>query len=156
MSRNRMPHNNRMSASSALKTNDIWSKTIGHDPYAALINVSEKNTQQSEQNANLLLLIKLSNVSGSESRGNCKKCGIIGHLTFQCRNTLVVSQQEDSISSSSNDQDILTSVVGLKRSDAHLINFEPELKKLRKKDTKRKKDKSVKKRKKDKSKFKNE
>ena len=35
MSRVRMPHNNRMSASTALRTNDMWSKTIGHDPYAA-------------------------------------------------------------------------------------------------------------------------
>lgn len=25
----RMPHNNRMSTSAALKTSDIWSKTIG-------------------------------------------------------------------------------------------------------------------------------
>lgn len=45
MSRVRMPHNNRMSASTALKTNDMWSKTIGHDPYAA--------GAQQEENANL-------------------------------------------------------------------------------------------------------
>eukprot|EP00591_Stephanopyxis_turris_P003123 CAMPEP_0195508418 /NCGR_PEP_ID=MMETSP0794_2-20130614/1629_1 /TAXON_ID=515487 /ORGANISM="Stephanopyxis turris, Strain CCMP 815" /LENGTH=162 /DNA_ID=CAMNT_0040635369 /DNA_START=79 /DNA_END=564 /DNA_ORIENTATION=- len=31
----RMPHNNRVSTSGALQTSDIWSKTIGHDPYAA-------------------------------------------------------------------------------------------------------------------------
>ncbi|KAG7358737.1 hypothetical protein IV203_015326 [Nitzschia inconspicua] len=30
----RMPHNNRMTTSATLKTSDIWSKTIGHDPYA--------------------------------------------------------------------------------------------------------------------------
>lgn len=29
-----MPHNNRMTTSATLKTSDIWSKTIGHDPYA--------------------------------------------------------------------------------------------------------------------------
>lgn len=29
-----MPHNNRMSTSATLKTNEIWSKAIGHDPYA--------------------------------------------------------------------------------------------------------------------------
>lgn len=29
----RMPHNNRMSTSASLRTNDIWSKAIGHDPY---------------------------------------------------------------------------------------------------------------------------
>ena len=31
----RMPHNNRVSSSMSLKTNDMWSKTIGYDPYAA-------------------------------------------------------------------------------------------------------------------------
>jgi hypothetical protein len=25
---------------------------------------------------------------GSESRGGCKKCGMLGHLTFQCRNNI--------------------------------------------------------------------
>lgn len=30
-----MPHNNRVSGSAALRTNDMWSKTIGHNPYAA-------------------------------------------------------------------------------------------------------------------------
>ena len=34
-SRARMPHNNRVSSSASLKTNDMWSKTIGYDPYAA-------------------------------------------------------------------------------------------------------------------------
>jgi len=29
-----MPHNNRVSTSASLRTNDIWSKAIGHDPYA--------------------------------------------------------------------------------------------------------------------------
>ena len=29
-----MPHNNRMTTTGTLKTNDIWSKTIGHNPYA--------------------------------------------------------------------------------------------------------------------------
>ena len=31
----KMPHNNRVSASVALRTNSMWSKTIGHDPYAS-------------------------------------------------------------------------------------------------------------------------
>ena len=30
----RMPHNNRMSTSAALKTSSIWKNAIGHDPYA--------------------------------------------------------------------------------------------------------------------------
>lgn len=35
MSRVRMPHNNRMHSSAALKMNGIWKNTIGYDPYAA-------------------------------------------------------------------------------------------------------------------------
>eukprot|EP00571_Detonula_confervacea_P001060 CAMPEP_0172312796 /NCGR_PEP_ID=MMETSP1058-20130122/18564_1 /TAXON_ID=83371 /ORGANISM="Detonula confervacea, Strain CCMP 353" /LENGTH=47 /DNA_ID= /DNA_START= /DNA_END= /DNA_ORIENTATION= len=30
----RMPHNNRVTTGQSLQTSDIWSKTIGHDPYA--------------------------------------------------------------------------------------------------------------------------
>jgi hypothetical protein len=31
----RMPHNNRMHSSAALKMTGIWKDTIGYDPYAA-------------------------------------------------------------------------------------------------------------------------
>ena len=82
-----MPHNNRVSASAALRTNDIWSKTIGHDPYAAAIgDVTVRPSQ--EQNDSLRLLVKMSNVTCSESRGGCKKCGMLGHLTYQCQNNM--------------------------------------------------------------------
>ncbi len=37
MTSRKMPHNNRVSASVALKTNSIWTKTIGYDPYAAKV-----------------------------------------------------------------------------------------------------------------------
>ena len=30
----KMPANNRVSSSVALRTTDVWSKTIGYDPYA--------------------------------------------------------------------------------------------------------------------------
>lgn len=40
-----MPHNNRMGTSRTLETNAIWSKTIGHDPYAN----PEKNSTYSVQ-----------------------------------------------------------------------------------------------------------
>ena len=63
--RGKMPHNNRLSSSSALRTNDMWSKTIGYDPYA---NNEEgraaDEASASEQAAGLLLLAKMSNVSG--------------------------------------------------------------------------------------------
>ena len=104
-----MPHNNRVSASAALRTNDMWSRTIGHDPYAA---DGEKKPQQdpeaSDQAASLMLLAKMSNLSGVESRGGCKKCGMLGHMTFQCRNAsgpVVENNDDSSSSSSSSDED---------------------------------------------------
>ena len=38
----RMPHNNKMGTSRTLETNNMWSKTIGHDPYS---NNSELDNQ---------------------------------------------------------------------------------------------------------------
>lgn len=102
MSRPKMPHNNRMSSSSALKTNDIWSKTIGYDPYAASEQEAKKE-DNSEHSASILLLARLSNLSGTESRGGCKKCGMLGHLTFQCRNQVAIPAQNRSNDSSDDD-----------------------------------------------------
>ena len=48
MSHNKMPHNNRVSSSVALKTNDMWSKTIGHDPYANMETESERKIQKEQ------------------------------------------------------------------------------------------------------------
>jgi len=42
----RRPHNNRVSTSGALKTSDIWSKTIGHDPYAAEHETESNSIQE--------------------------------------------------------------------------------------------------------------
>ena len=36
MVRARMPHNNRVTAGNALKTTDIWTKTIGHNPVSVM------------------------------------------------------------------------------------------------------------------------
>jgi len=47
-----MPHNNRVSTSNALQTSDIWSKTIGHDPYA---NKQSEDAAAAESNAERLL-----------------------------------------------------------------------------------------------------
>ncbi|KAF0772574.1 hypothetical protein AaE_002273 [Aphanomyces astaci] len=41
-----LPHNNRMSSSSALKMTGIWTQTIGYDPYA-----QEGDRQQEEEAA---------------------------------------------------------------------------------------------------------
>ncbi len=87
-----MPHNNRLSGSSALKTNDMWSKTIGYDPYGDDLENKRKREEEkiaNEQASNLLLLAKMSNISGTNDiRGACKKCNKVGHFSFQCRNML--------------------------------------------------------------------
>eukprot|EP00602_Paraphysomonas_sp_CaronLab_P004416 CAMPEP_0185034358 /NCGR_PEP_ID=MMETSP1103-20130426/24169_1 /TAXON_ID=36769 /ORGANISM="Paraphysomonas bandaiensis, Strain Caron Lab Isolate" /LENGTH=154 /DNA_ID=CAMNT_0027570987 /DNA_START=113 /DNA_END=577 /DNA_ORIENTATION=- len=87
----------------------IWTKTIGHDPYAADNDTSAEDSKiASEQAAGLLLLAKMSNLSGSDSRGACSKCGMAGHLTFQCRNdpkAEVQDSDESSSLSSSDDED---------------------------------------------------
>jgi len=46
----RMPHNNRVSTSSALATSDIWSKTIGHDPYAASSELDGETAEAQAEN----------------------------------------------------------------------------------------------------------
>ena len=72
----------------------MWSKTIGYDPYANdsdTAAAAAKEAQQAEQQAGLMLLAKMSNLSGEADadgflRGACKRCNMVGHLTFQCRN----------------------------------------------------------------------
>lgn len=104
-----MPHNNRISASTALKTNDIWSKTIGYDPYASSNEVQD--SKDSDQASALMMLARMSNLSGVESRGGCKRCGMLGHLAFQCRNPVVqqmsASGKEPGDSDESDIEDIL-------------------------------------------------
>jgi hypothetical protein len=106
--RGKMPHNNRVSSSVSLQTNDIWTKTIGHNPYSTGDDIIDK--EQSDRTAGLLLLAKMSNLSGSETRGACSKCGMVGHLTFQCRNPSKsnISDSESDVSSS--DEEVLEAV----------------------------------------------
>jgi hypothetical protein len=60
------PHNNRVNASSALRTNDMWSKTIGFDPHAPSESSNDQDEKAiQEQTASFLLLAKMSNLSGS-------------------------------------------------------------------------------------------
>mmetsp|Transcript_12654 Transcript_12654/g.19016 ORF Transcript_12654/g.19016 Transcript_12654/m.19016 type:complete len:171 (-) Transcript_12654:73-585(-) len=112
MSRIRMPHNNRMSASTALRTNDMWSKTIGHDPYGGGEQEAASNSNAEIASASLMLLAKMSNLSGAESRGGCKKCGQLGHLTFQCRNVDTKANEKDSSESSDDDDESVPSTKG--------------------------------------------
>ncbi|TDH65895.1 hypothetical protein CCR75_002043 [Bremia lactucae] len=102
----RMPHNNRMHSSAALKMTGMWKNTIGYDPYAAENEKQEKTVDTSfEQAKGLMALAKLSNKS-NDVRGACKKCKMVGHLTFQCRNYLGEEDKQklsDSDSSSLSD-----------------------------------------------------
>lgn len=162
----KMPHNNRISGSKALATNDMWSNVIGHDPYASA-SLSSSSSLTNEQAAGVLLLAKMSNVSGDVSRGGCQRCGNIGHLTFQCRNKIAPPKRDDSddddsstsssSSSSSSDHGHSTSVrndgldvaivisnpspvqVGKKREREVIVNREQKESKKRKKAKKNKK-----------------
>ncbi|OQS00842.1 hypothetical protein ACHHYP_02216 [Achlya hypogyna] len=87
--RGRMPHNNIMSSSDTLKMTGIWKNTIGYDPYAADGEDKDQGHSASsiERAKGFMALAKLSNKT-NDTRGSCKKCGAMGHLTFQCMNFL--------------------------------------------------------------------
>ena len=105
-----MEKRERLSGSSALKTNEIWSKTIGYDPYASNIDKKDEDNTKDEQVASFMLLAKMSKAAqGNNTTGACKRCGMLGHLTFQCRNSIQTSNNEannDSVSDSDSDDDI--------------------------------------------------
>tara|TARA_B110000208_G_scaffold171679_1_gene214126 strand:+ start:503 stop:1354 length:852 start_codon:yes stop_codon:yes gene_type:complete len=91
----RMPHNNRMSSSAALKTHGIWTNTIKHDPYAGEGDEAAPAVSAADQAASMERfngMMTLARMSGSTAhtvnRGACKKCGSMGHMTHMCRNAL--------------------------------------------------------------------
>jgi hypothetical protein len=112
-----MPANNRVHSSAALQTHGIWQSAIGYDPYAPENNKQQPGRPSSSVSANaadaaasaaaasgsgsghgnaytsfqgLLALARITGSNSDETRGACKKCGRVGHLTFQCRNFLSV------------------------------------------------------------------
>ncbi|CAM6103246.1 unnamed protein product [Calypogeia fissa] len=117
----RMPANNRVHSSAALQTHGIWQSAIGYDPYApdqkaarasqaddlrgapaggggTSASAPESGITEEQQNAydsfqGLLALARLTGSSADEVRGACKKCGRVGHLTFQCRNFLTAKEE---------------------------------------------------------------
>lgn len=86
----RMPNKNRVDTSRSLSTNDVWKNVVKYDPYKEGPSGEEaeasKKEDFSEQSKGLLELARLS--KSSESKAMCKKCGGLGHLTFECRNTV--------------------------------------------------------------------
>lgn len=119
----RMPANNRVHSSAALQTHGIWQSAIGYDPYAPTNKddnsrksanaVAAAPAEPEGENAyasfqGLLQLAKITNSVSDEVRGACKKCGRVGHLTFQCRNFLSV---KDEVKKDGKDDDLIREVV---------------------------------------------
>mmetsp|Transcript_39531 Transcript_39531/g.93040 ORF Transcript_39531/g.93040 Transcript_39531/m.93040 type:complete len:273 (+) Transcript_39531:80-898(+) len=107
----KMPANNRMHSSAALRTTDIWSNVIGNDfgkaNDASAVSGAGAGENAYEMSQNLMALARLSGASkGGATRGSCKRCGEIGHLSFQCFNMLTGKKQEvgDVSSTSSEDE----------------------------------------------------
>lgn len=102
-----MPANNRVHSSAALQTHGIWQSAIGYDPYAP--NKDEKKDKSAQKSSipepegenayasfqGLLALARITGSNADEVRGACKKCGRVGHLTFQCRNFLSAKDEGD-------------------------------------------------------------
>ncbi len=61
--------------------------------------------------ASIMLLAKMSNLSGAEHRGACRRCNMVGHLTFQCRNPVAATVAQGVDSSSDSDSDTSSSSV---------------------------------------------
>jgi len=104
-----MPAGNRMHSSAALRTTDMWSSVIGNEFGKANDSSAVAGGGQTENayemNQNLMALARLSGASkGDAKRGSCKKCGEIGHLSFQCFNMLTGKKaQAGDVSSTSSD-----------------------------------------------------
>ncbi|KAM7496544.1 hypothetical protein LguiA_020958 [Lonicera macranthoides] len=113
----RMPANNRVHSSAALQTHGIWQSAIGYDPYAPNKEDNKKSSQPKAstvepegENAyasfqGLLALARITGSNADEARGACKKCGRVGHLTFQCRNFLSIKDEKEK------DQDAIQAAV---------------------------------------------
>mmetsp|Transcript_95165 Transcript_95165/g.297599 ORF Transcript_95165/g.297599 Transcript_95165/m.297599 type:complete len:476 (+) Transcript_95165:73-1500(+) len=90
-----MPNDNRLSVSDSLKTHDVWQKSVGYDPYAGLDEGGAAALPEvGEINSSAKGLFRLAQLTGNSSTlapGACKKCGQVGHLFFQCRNTMSMS-----------------------------------------------------------------
>eukprot|EP01054_Gregarina_sp_Poly1_P002357 Gregarina_sp_Poly_1__2356@NODE_162_length_12261_cov_105_116123_g144_i0_p6_GENE_NODE_162_length_12261_cov_105_116123_g144_i0NODE_162_length_12261_cov_105_116123_g144_i0_p6_ORF_typecomplete_len196_score8_64zfCCHC_3/PF13917_6/1_6e09zfCCHC/PF00098_23/0_086_NODE_162_length_12261_cov_105_116123_g144_i01102911616 len=93
----RMPANNRVSVSDSLKLSEIWQKSVGYDPYAPEDPSTEAPTRKAQQSVDertkgLCALAMLSGNRDLSTPGACRKCDQVGHLTYQCRNTIRTSK----------------------------------------------------------------
>ncbi|KAE8711431.1 CAX-interacting protein 4 [Hibiscus syriacus] len=103
----RMPANNRVHSSAALQTHGIWQSAIGYDPYAPNKDDSKYSSGQvtaaaepDGENAyasfqGLLALARITGSNADEALGACRKCGRVGHLTFQCKNFVSLKESKE-------------------------------------------------------------
>merc|ERR1719161_2688502 len=94
--------------------NEMWTKTIGYDPYAGegdtiLDSSTMQETGEINQSAKgLFQLARLTGNTSNQMPGACKKCGQTGHLAFQCRNWMITKNkgpQEEAYESDDPDSD---------------------------------------------------
>ena len=72
--------NNKLSGQGALRT---------HSMYGVIDGTQRADVDATNQRAESLMeLVRLQNLGGAgeEARGGCRRCGGLGHLTFECRN----------------------------------------------------------------------
>eukprot|EP00300_Choanocystis_sp_HF-7_P025004 c26625_g1_i1.p1 GENE.c26625_g1_i1~~c26625_g1_i1.p1 ORF type:complete len:190 (-),score=21.77 c26625_g1_i1:71-640(-) len=102
----KMPANNRMYSSAALQTSSIWQDTIGYDPYAP--ENKDAPTEDAFKNMTEVLntaKTTLRELHSDKKRGACKKCGLMGHLTYQCMNFITPDEEISSTSSESDEEE---------------------------------------------------
>lgn len=124
----RMPANNRVHSSAALQTHGIWQSAIGYDPYAPNKDDDKNSSQQKASNSEpeaenayasfqgLLALARITGSNADEARGACKRCGRVGHLSFQCRNFLSIKDDNKEKDPAAIEADILSELDKLKGS----------------------------------------
>ncbi|PKA61912.1 CAX-interacting protein 4 [Apostasia shenzhenica] len=108
----RMPANNRVHSSAALQTHGIWQSAIGYDPYAPTNNNDKDSKPSADRGSSagedggggenayasfqgLLALARITGTNADDTRGACKRCGRVGHLSFQCRNFLSLKAEDE-------------------------------------------------------------
>eukprot|EP00299_Pterocystis_sp_00344_P011527 c5393_g1_i1.p1 GENE.c5393_g1_i1~~c5393_g1_i1.p1 ORF type:complete len:282 (+),score=55.86 c5393_g1_i1:66-911(+) len=103
----KMPANNRMYSSAALQTTAIWRESIGYDPHAPQETKAPDEAFESMKAMMSNAKVTLKSMNKDSKRGACKKCGLVGHLTYQCMNSIKVGaeEEEDVSSTSSEDSD---------------------------------------------------
>eukprot|EP00930_Biecheleria_cincta_P052271 TRINITY_DN37529_c0_g1_i1.p1 TRINITY_DN37529_c0_g1~~TRINITY_DN37529_c0_g1_i1.p1 ORF type:complete len:187 (-),score=43.75 TRINITY_DN37529_c0_g1_i1:80-610(-) len=90
------PASNRLSVSDSLATHKVWQQTVGHDPYKGDDEGGGAVLDGGEINQSAKGLFRLAQLTGNSSTlapGACKRCGQVGHLYFQCRNTFSFKQK---------------------------------------------------------------